>query len=69
MKIKRLVHPPCWLDRSPCDFWLCEPDKTALLDRRFADADTMVEARTTFWEIITFQELQSLSQESIERLK
>jgi hypothetical protein len=46
MKVDGLVHPPCSPDLSPCDFWFFGPAKTALLDRRFADADAVVEALT-----------------------
>jgi hypothetical protein len=43
--------------------------KTALLDRRFADADAVVEALTDLFHRVTFEELQSVFQNWIERLE
>jgi hypothetical protein len=66
MKIERLSRPP---HRSPDNFWFFGSAKTALRDRTFADADTVVEPLTDHFEGVTFEALQSVFQNWIERLE
>jgi hypothetical protein len=62
MKIKRLTHLSYSPELHPCDLWLFGRGKTALRDRTFADADTVVEALTNLLDEVTFGELQSIFQ-------
>jgi hypothetical protein len=68
MKIERLAHPPYSPNLSPCDFCFFGLAKTALQNRRFADADAVVDALTDLFDSLTFEELQSVFQNWIERL-
>jgi hypothetical protein len=43
--------------------------KTALQNRRFADADVTVRALTELFDSVTFEELQSVFQNEFERLE
>jgi histone-lysine N-methyltransferase SETMAR len=65
MTIERLVHPPYSPDLSPCDFWVCGRAKIALQNRRFTDANAVIEALTDLFDSVTFEELQK----EIERLE
>ena len=69
MKIERLVQPPYSPDLSPCDFWFFGRAKTALQNRRFANADEVIEALTNLWDSVTFEELHSVFLNWIERLE
>jgi hypothetical protein len=69
MKTERLAHPPYSPDLSPCDFWFFGRAKTALQNRRFTDADAVIEALTDLFDSVTFEELQKVFQNGIERLE
>jgi histone-lysine N-methyltransferase SETMAR len=69
MKIERLAHPPYSPDMSQRNFDFVGWTKTALQNRRFTDADAMVRALTDLFDNVTFDELQSVFQNWIERLK
>ena len=69
MKIERLAHSPYSPDLSSFDVWFSGRAKTALQDRRFADPDAVVEALTDLFDSVTFEELQSVFQNWIERLE
>jgi histone-lysine N-methyltransferase SETMAR len=69
MKTERLAHPPYSPDLSPCDFWSSGRTKTALQNRRFTDADAVIEALTDLFSSVTFEELQNVFQNWIERLE
>jgi histone-lysine N-methyltransferase SETMAR len=69
MKIERLVHPPYSPDLSPCDFCFFERAKTTLQNSRFADADAVIEALTNLFDSVTFEGLQSVFRNWIERLE
>jgi hypothetical protein len=60
MKTERLVHPSYSPDLSKFDssFFACA--KTALQNRRFTDADAVIEALTGLFDSITFEELQNV---------
>jgi histone-lysine N-methyltransferase SETMAR len=62
MKIERLAHPPYSPDLSPCHFSFFGPAKTALQNRTFW-------ALIDLFDSVTFEELQSVFQNWIERLK
>jgi hypothetical protein len=59
MKIERLADPPYSPELSQSDFCFFGSVKTALQDRRFADADAVVEARTAMFDSVTVEELQN----------
>jgi hypothetical protein len=69
MKVERLAHPLYSPGLSPYGFRVFAWAKTALQNRRFADVDAMVEALTDLLRRVTFEELQSVFPNSIERLK
>jgi hypothetical protein len=59
MKIERLADPANSPELSQSDFCFFGSVKTALQNRRFADADAVVEALTALFDSITFEELWS----------
>jgi hypothetical protein len=59
MKIERLANPVYSPELSQSDFSFFGSVKIALQNRRFADADAMVEALTDLFDRVTFQELRS----------
>jgi hypothetical protein len=69
MKIERLAYPPSVPDLSPYDFWFFGWANTALQNQRFTDADAVIEARTDQFDSVTFEELQNVLQNWIERLE
>jgi G3E family GTPase len=69
MKTERLAHPSDSPGMSPCNFWFVGWAKIALQNRRFADADAVVEGKTDLFDTVTFEELQSVFQNWIERLE
>jgi hypothetical protein len=69
MKIERLTHPAYSADLSLCDFWFFGLAKIALQNRRFTDADAVIEALTDLFDSVTFEELQNVFQNWIERLE
>jgi hypothetical protein len=69
MKIERLDHPSYSPDLELCDLWFFGWDTTALRNQAFPDADTVVEALTDLFDGVTFEELQTVVQNWIERLE
>jgi hypothetical protein len=69
MNIKRLPDQPCSIVPSPCNFWFFGRAKRALLDRRFADADPVVELLTNLSESVTIDELRTVVQDWIEKFE
>jgi hypothetical protein len=69
MKIERLAHRPYSPGLSPCDFWFLGRAKTALQNQRFTDADAVIEALTGLFDSVTFEELQNVFENWIERLE
>jgi hypothetical protein len=58
--VSRLPHPPNSSDLSPCDFWLFETLKRVLKDREFNSSDEIEEVITEVWDEFTFDEVQSV---------
>jgi hypothetical protein len=54
---------------SPCDFWLFGLLKGILKDREFHSHDEIEEAITMAWNDLTFDEVQSVSHNGMNRLK
>jgi hypothetical protein len=69
MKVKRLARPLYSPDLSPYNFRFFAWAKTASQNRRFADVDALREALTDLLGSVTFEELQSVFPNWIERLK
>jgi hypothetical protein len=59
MKIESLADPVYSPEFSQSDFSFFGSVKTALQNRRFADADAVVEALTALVDRVTFDELRS----------
>jgi hypothetical protein len=55
-------------DLSPCDFWLFGFLKEKLKEQELSTPEQMIEAITVLWEVITFDELQSVFLKWIQRL-
>jgi hypothetical protein len=68
-KIEKLAHPRDSAELGPCDFWFFGRAKTALRDWTFVDADELLQALIDIFDGITFEELQSVFQNWIERLE
>jgi histone-lysine N-methyltransferase SETMAR len=69
MKFRKLSHPPYSPDLSPCDFWSFGQAKIALRDQNFADADSVFSILTDLFDWVIFEELGSVFQSWIEKLK
>jgi hypothetical protein len=67
--IARLPHPPYSRGLSPCDFWLFGMLKEILKDREFHSHDEIEEAITIAWNDITFDEVQSVFHNWMNRLR
>jgi hypothetical protein len=59
MKIERLVDPAYSPEVSQSDLYFFGSVKTALQNRRFADANAVVKALTDLFDSVTFEELRS----------
>jgi hypothetical protein len=69
IKIERLAHPSYSPALSLGDFWVFGWAKTTLQNRIFADTDAMAEALIDAFASATFEQLQSVSQNCIERFE
>jgi hypothetical protein len=58
-KIERAFNPAYSPDISPCDFWLFGFLKKKLKEQELSTSDEILEAITTIWNDVTFEELQS----------
>jgi hypothetical protein len=67
--ITRLQRPPYLPDLSPCDFWLFGMLKEILKDREFHSHDEIEEAITMDWSNLTFDDVQSVFQNWMNRLR
>jgi histone-lysine N-methyltransferase SETMAR len=67
-KIERDPHPAYSPDISPCDFWLSGFLKEKLQEQELSASDEIIEVITTIWNDITFEELQSVFSEWIQRV-
>jgi hypothetical protein len=59
MKIERLADPAYSPELSQSDLCLFGSAKIALQNRRFADANAVVDALTDLFDSVTFEELRS----------
>jgi hypothetical protein len=68
-KLGRLPHPAYSLDLSPCDFWLFGMLKGNMKDHAFQTVEEILEAVTLIWNGVTFEQLQSVFFNWMERLE
>jgi histone-lysine N-methyltransferase SETMAR len=68
-RIERSPHPPYSRDLSPCDFWLFGMLKGILKDRGFHSHDEIEEVITMAWNDLTFNEVQSVFHNWMNRLR
>jgi hypothetical protein len=66
--IARLPHPPHSPDLSPCDFWLFGILKGILKDRELHSRDETEKVITMVWNDLTFDEVQSVFHNWMNRL-
>jgi len=66
--IFRADHPPYSPDLSPCDFWLFGMLKTRMQDREFTSPQSILSEITSIWNGLTFDEIQSVFRDWMERL-
>jgi hypothetical protein len=67
--IARLLHLLYSPDLSPCDFWLFGMLKGILKDREFHSHDEIEETITMAWNDLTFNEVQSVFHNWMNRLR
>jgi hypothetical protein len=67
--IAPLPHPLYSADLSPCDFWFFGVLKGILKDREFHSHDEIEEAITIAWNDRTFDEVQSVFHNWMNRLR
>jgi hypothetical protein len=65
-KIERAPHPAYSPDISPCDFWLFGLPKETLKKQKLSTSDEIIEAITTIWNEVTFEELPNEFSEWIQ---
>ena len=68
LKVKSVPHPPYSPDISPCDFWLFGRMKQYLADKEIKDEYDLKTCILSCWETVSFDELQNVFVEWIERL-
>jgi hypothetical protein len=61
-------HPAYSPDISPCDFWPFGFLKEKLKEQEPSTSDDIIEAITTIWNDVTFEELQSVFSKWIQRV-
>jgi hypothetical protein len=66
--IERAPHPPYSPDISPCDFWLYGILKHNMTDREFRNQQETLNAIAKIWDDLTFEDVQRVFQEWMERL-
>jgi histone-lysine N-methyltransferase SETMAR len=69
LKLVRVVHPPYSRDLSPCDFWLFGMLKQKIQDRVFDTTEEIVMAIRKVWNEVTFEDLQSVFFDWIQRVE
>jgi hypothetical protein len=67
-KIEQGPRPAYSPDVSPCNFWLLDFLKEKLQEQELSTSNEIIEAITTIWNDVTFEELQSLLSEWIQRV-
>jgi hypothetical protein len=68
-KFERFPDPASSPDLSPCNFWLFGMLKQKVKDRAFQRVEEILEAGTLLWNEVTFEQLQSVFLNWMERLE
>jgi histone-lysine N-methyltransferase SETMAR len=66
--IARAPHPPYSSDLGPCDFWLFGILKQKMKERVFQSEEQNLAAITESWNELTFEDIQRVFQNWMERL-
>jgi transposase len=66
--ITRTPHPPYSPDLSPCDFWLFGILKQKMKERVFQSEEQILAAITDSWNELTFEDIQRVFHNRMERL-
>jgi transposase len=66
--IVRAPHPPYSPDLSPCDFWLFGILKQKMKERVFHSEEQILAAITESWNELTFEDIQKVFHNWMERL-
>jgi histone-lysine N-methyltransferase SETMAR len=69
LKLDRVAHTPYSLDLSPCDFWLFGRLKQNIQDRVFDTTEEILMAIRNVWSEVTFDDLQSVFFDWIQRVE
>jgi hypothetical protein len=69
LKLDRVAHPPYSRKLSPCDFWLFGMLKQKTQDRVFGTTEEILMAIRNAWNEVTFEDLQSVFFDSIQRVQ
>jgi hypothetical protein len=68
-KLERLPRPAYSPDLSPCDFWVFGMLKENMTNRAFQTVEEMLEAVILIWNKVSFEQLQSVFLNWMERLE
>jgi hypothetical protein len=66
--IRRAPHPLYGPDLSPCDFWFFDIFKQKIKDREFCPAQEIVRSLSDAWSDLTFEDIQRVFLEWMDRL-
>jgi histone-lysine N-methyltransferase SETMAR len=66
--ITRAPHPPYSPNLSPCDFWFFGILKQKMKERIFQSEKQILAAITESWDELTFEDVQGVFHNSMERL-
>jgi transposase len=66
--VARAPHPPYSPNLSPCDFWLFGILKQKMKERAFQSEEQNLVAITESWKELTFEDIQRVFQNCMERL-
>jgi hypothetical protein len=69
LKFVRVAHPPYSPDLSPCDFWLFGTWKQKIQDHVFDTTEEILMAIRNVWSEVTFEDLQSIFFDWIQRVE
>jgi hypothetical protein len=68
LKMTQLPQPAYSSDLSPCDFWFFEFAKQAIQDEVFDNADQFMQCLHSIFDQVTFEDLQRVFLNWMERL-
>jgi hypothetical protein len=69
LKLDRVAHPPYSRNLSLCDFWLFGMLKQKIQDRVFETTEEILMAIRNAWNEVTFEDLQPVFFDSIQRVE